>query len=363
LSRSAGDRKQEATSLRRMGIIYLELGQYAQAEKLQREALSLHQALGDRIEECHALAQIAETLSQQGCFEQAEELERQSLKNAMAIQYYGGISRVVGMLYELYRHRGQLQAALQFIDEQISHFSREDSKLLTLNLQAIKCDLLASLGQYEQSLEIGKPLIEFLGSLDSEKTWADINTFYAHLLMNLGRLDASQAILDQALPKAERSGIPVILADTLVAYGELSLRLGDPKALQSGLEKVLQALELLDSTANKQRKVLAFSLAARLYRSLGQAEQALAASSQGIALAETLASADQSEIYFFVHALALYDAGQLESARVALRRAYERLRLVADQLQDENLQQSWLESVTINRDILLAWQEWGLEKV
>ena len=46
--RDEGDRRQEATSLRRLGMLHFEQGHLIQAENLLNEALVLHRALGDR---------------------------------------------------------------------------------------------------------------------------------------------------------------------------------------------------------------------------------------------------------------------------------------------------------------------------
>ena len=63
------------------------------------------------------------------------------------------------------------------------------------------------------------------------------------------------------------------------------------------------------------------------------------------------------EEILFTHSRLLRTVGQDAEADEYLSRAHERVRLVADNVQDEDLRRSWLEDVAINRTIVAAAQK------
>jgi len=361
LSRSAGDRKQEATSLRRLGLLHTDQGHFAQAETLLNEALTLHRALGDRSEESNALAILAEILFNLRRFDEAEELARQSQNVSIAIQSYGGLVRAVRRQLEIFRHYGKFEAGLRLVEEQYSQCCLDPNDLLVTNLDAMKSGLLNDFGQYERALEAAQYLSSYVDKLDSERVWADVYTYIAWLHMNLDQLDKAQEILELALPRAESSSEPSVLIETLLMLGELALHQGSQENLSAGLRSVQRALPLCIQTSYKPSHVNALSLAARLCLLLGQAEQALAHSTEAIRISGGVASEYLSESYLYSHAQALKANDQTVAAQDYLQRAHQRVMQVADQTQDATLRQSWLENIPTNRDIIKNWRMWGVK--
>ena len=102
-------------------------------------------------------------------------------------------------------------------------------------------------------------------------------------------------------------------------------------------------------------------LAARLCLLLGQAEQALAHSTEAIRISGGVASEYLSESYLYSHAQVLKTNDQTVAAQDYLQRAHQRVMQVADQTQDATLRQSWLENVPTNRDIIKNWRMWGVK--
>ena len=62
------------------------------------------------------------------------------------------------------------------------------------------------------------------------------------------------------------------------------------------------------------------------------------------------------EKFHFTHSRALLANGRLAEAEEYLRRAHERVLLVAEQTDDAELRRSWLEDVRINREIIADWE-------
>ena len=68
------------------------------------------------------------------------------------------------------------------------------------------------------------------------------------------------------------------------------------------------------------------------------------------------------ENVWLVHSRALRAAGREAESDDYLRRAYERVMLIAGKTQDEALRQGWLENVRINREILADWAARGMSQ-
>jgi hypothetical protein len=98
--------------------------------------------------------------------------------------------------------------------------------------------------------------------------------------------------------------------------------------------------------------VTTHTTAARLHLALGEAAAALAHSTEAIRLIETSPDLWEMEGSLYTHARALRATGRETEADVYLRRAYERVQLVARQTADETLRRSWLENVRDNREIV-----------
>ena len=62
------------------------------------------------------------------------------------------------------------------------------------------------------------------------------------------------------------------------------------------------------------------------------------------------------EKFFFTHSRALLANGRQAEAEDFLRRAHERVLLVAEQTDDAELRRSWLEDVQTNREIIADWE-------
>ena len=64
--------------------------------------------------------------------------------------------------------------------------------------------------------------------------------------------------------------------------------------------------------------------------------------------------------FFIVRSRALRAAGRAAEADEYLRKARERVMLVAGKIEDETLRRGWLENVRLNRELLAEWAARGL---
>ena len=361
LSRLAGDRLREASSLRRVAIAYMRLRDYPKALPVSQEALALHKKLGDRSEECNALNVNGIILGWLGRYEESEDNMRQSLELAHQIGSGAGIANAVeNLLWMHYERRGDLEASLAFVQAELQQAQPENDIFLTAMLQARQAEILAAFGQYKQARQVFQSVLEMSETWLSTAVQATALSFLGQICTEMKDyknarqyLLAAQERSTQGCPAADRG-----LVLSRLAY--FKMLKGGKRNLLTGLGYARQAAEILSSGEASTRLANAWAVSAYLYLELGGAQPALECSRQAIALAETWPFTRVE--YSLVHALALRAAGNQAESDDYLRRAYQRVTLVAQRTQDETLRHSWLNHVRANKLTLTEWQEWLEEK-
>ena len=99
---------------------------------------------------------------------------------------------------------------------------------------------------------------------------------------------------------------------------------------------------------------IAHRVEAELHLALGDPTAALADSQE--ALRDQGVGRYAVEKFHFTHARVLLANGRQTEAEEYLRRAHERVPLVAEQTDDAELRLSWLEDVRVNREIIADWE-------
>jgi tetratricopeptide (TPR) repeat protein len=361
LSRQAGDRRQEAISLRRLGIIHMNKWDYEQALPLVEEALALHQALGDRLEECHALNVLARIHAYSSGYEQAESYSVQSIELAEALD--SGLAKwnAVGNYLFVLMAQGHYQQTLTMLDQYQSEAEAAGDHWILSVTMGTRTNLLADLGDFEAALQVATalgPLVEryFEAAVEFNRL-----TAIGRCQAELGDFEGARLTLTGALERAEAAGLPdgTIQPHYELAYLAL-LRWeageGDRRTLEAGqqhIEKAINRLRAIDSELG-----LAYTLnyAAELHLALAQPGEALACMEESLRRARALQGIPVWwSRFYFTYARALAAAGRSAEGDEALARAYAEMQRVANDLQDEQLRRCWLENVRANRGIRAAW--------
>ncbi len=94
----------------------------------------------------------------------------------------------------------------------------------------------------------------------------------------------------------------------------------------------------------------------QFHLALGEPEAAFSTSAEVLRLAELMPFPTTPERYFFAHSRSLRALGRGAEADEYLRKAYERVMLVAGKTRDETLRRSWLENVRDNREIVREFE-------
>jgi len=226
-----------------------------------------------------------------------------------------------------------------------------------------QADLLRKLGQFGPAIE----LIQAVLAAGQESA-----TLRSDALLELGILQAergeyapARANLQTVLKQREQTGGPFnTIWTTLwlahVAWLEgraINGQAANPPVLRAGIDHAQRVIALCANASLNLRAelTLAFMIAARLHLALSETDEALTHSTEAVRLMATLPFPPWPEISLFTHAQALRAAGRTAEADEHLRKAYERVMLVASKTQDEVLRGSWLENVRDNREIVKEW--------
>ena len=171
----------------------------------------------------------------------------------------------------------------------------------------------------------------------------------------MGDHAAARGHIEAALAGVRPAETPPDIAGLLVNRADLALPAGGETELRLGLDLAQRAIELIHRGATWLIELaIAHRVAAELYLALADPAAALAASQE--ALRDLGVGRYAAEKFYFTHSRALLASGQPAEAKEYLRRAYERVRLVAGQTDAPELRRSWLEDVRTNRAIIVDWE-------
>jgi len=354
LSRMAGDPRQEAISLRRLAIVAMDQRAGTDPLSTARQALNLHRELGDRNEECMALNVLGVTEAWLGQKEDALAHLHESLALAKAINSNMGIWIAYSNLQWLYfGGEGLYEAALAFADEHLALPGVDNDPFMKMNLQVSKAGILAGLGMYSQALENLAQAQSIAGRFASPVVQADFYVMAAEYAAEAGDFQEAHRMIEKARELSNNFERPNDLARLLAMSAKIAWRewqAGRRAKLAPASGQIDQALNLLRGTQWAVEYGDALQTAALIALSCDQFEKALAFSEESIRIFSGMPV--KPDGYEYVHACALWANERNDEAADFLERAYQRIMLVARNIQNEDLRRSWLENVRLNREII-----------
>ena len=253
LSRAAKDRRHEAIGMRRLAIVFMDLGEYNKSLEIAQQVLPLHRELGDRYEEDMALNAIAVNLSWMDRKEEAKTLFQQAFDIECEIHSIIGIWMVfANMQWFVYRREGRYEAGLAFANQQLENPEFVDNPFLSMNIQYLKATLLQNLGQYQQALdileEVRKIAYHFAGAL----VQVDRYLTAAMNQTELHNFTAAREALAEARERSQKLERANDTAMILVTDAEISRReweAGNLPQLQRAVAHIDQAVAILRGTS------------------------------------------------------------------------------------------------------------------
>ena len=358
LSRQQGDRSQEATGLRRLAIVYTNELRYAEALPLAEQALSLHRAVGDRDQECHALNMMGLILGLLGQFAQAERYLRQALELAETIESSLGLTMAADNLASVFQRQGEYEAALEHTHELQARARPAADPYVMGAFVAQRAHMLGLLGQFAPAIRLLEELEPRIGELIGSAHRAEVLLLLVQYRAETGDLAGARRDLASAISHLQ-GGVeakPSEQARALLSQAFLDWMEGGDENARRGLEFVRQAEAVPRAADWQYLHGQASSLAACLHLDLNETEAALAQAAEAVATYATVNFVDESS--HWVYARALRAVGRAAEADEQLRLAYDRIRLVADNTQDDCLRRSWSQNIRVNREIVADWEKY-----
>ncbi|UCF61833.1 MAG: hypothetical protein JSV37_03890, partial [Anaerolineaceae bacterium] len=293
--------------------------------------------------------------------EEAEAHLRESLELAKIIGASFGIRAAMGNLYEFhYLPRGELEQWRLFLENEMEEAKVSEDELRIAYFELWNALLLYDYGQYKQSLDLMKALLQSAGEIASKTELSDGHALISRLQAELGDFNGARRSFETSLQLSKETGLEVIEIHRLYEPAYISLLEGDQGRMRTDLEGLLGGMDRHREFCNYSCIIERLDLVARLYLALGQAEKAAEYSSEAMDLMRITPSTSSPEVKLFTHARALFELSQEKEAEECLQKAFDRVMLVANNMKDEELRRSWLENVKINRDILEAYAERGI---
>jgi tetratricopeptide (TPR) repeat protein len=358
LSRQAGDRRQEATSLRRLAIAYMKVLQHAEALPHAETALALHRELGDRSEECNGLNVVGIIFAWLERPDKAKGFLDQSLALAEEIGFSLGISNAIdNLMWVHYEWQGEFEAGLFFLDQWLDRVRSAGDAFLSLRLQFTRAETLTRLGQHGPASELLQTALSMVDDVMGKTGQRKYLLFQSVLWAHLGEFDRARQQLDTLLERAETN---IETAMVLLNWAYVVALEDSETRVRQALGYAERAVALLKESDLVSELAESLAVAAWFRLLLGDVGEALKHSAEAVQRAARLPIEPESVL--FVHSRVLRAAGQVTEANEHLRRAYQRVMLVANKTQDETLRQGWLENVWINREILADCAALGMSE-
>ncbi|HUQ05122.1 MAG TPA: tetratricopeptide repeat protein, partial [Kofleriaceae bacterium] len=242
--------------------------------------------------------------------------------------------------------------------------------------------VFSSLGEYEEALAHYKSSLKIDQALGDRSGIAlklgNIGQAYA----DLGDVERAESYLSKALKLGEQTGDPSSMADAAISWGQAKLARGDAagalELLERGRELATEnrerfqeirglqyialahldsnpewSLDLAKSATELARKMpmivgitYGLAIAGRALSRLGRHDEAVAATTEAVAIQDQQPRPEGAEHVLYWHACVLGAAGQTSAAQAAFARSEKEIDIKAARLRDADLRSIYLGSKT-----------------
>jgi len=317
-SERSGDARQQANALRQHGYLCYRRGQHDEAFAALEQSLQRSRQVADPQAEAQTLNVLGVAHYYRGDYARAQSLWSETLQLCRRIGFKPVLAQAAGNLGELYRAVGSYPAALVYRNEA---------------LQAAR--------------EIGFRTIQPDSLLDIGRTLSD-----------LGRHQDAIPFVQEAVDLASEVGHRHFVVQALNGLALVHLRMGGRDQAQQALALTDQARHLAQEIGLRHAEIMALSLRGRALLALGDADAACEASRAAVELMErhTVSEGDEASIYFF-HARNLSARGESGQAAAYLGKAKSEMEAKAERIAQDELRESYMKNVPVNRAICEAWEE------
>jgi tetratricopeptide (TPR) repeat protein len=314
LSHQHGNRAGEAQACNDLGVIAFYQRRLGEALTYQQQALEIRRAIGNRVDEAISLHNLAQVTHDTGDYDQTQVFLTESLR----------ILRTTGNRWE---------------------------EINVLNDLGIFYQELGDWSKAEACLQQGLALAQEIGDQAGQ----------AYVLANLGlvardksKFEKAENLFTTGLILARAQNDQYLVSNFQNYLSIVSVQMGQPEQAISQAKSSLvlrQELKMRFATPDN------LAILAASYLAMGELTQALEWATQAESILDECAGEGpefSQQDYFIIHQV-LAAAGESERAKAALQQAYQLVTERADKISNRFLRQTFLERVTINREIVSAY--------
>jgi CHAT domain-containing protein len=272
LWRAAGDRQNEALTLKRIGDAHLPLGEFQTALTFYTQALSMNRATGDRKSEAETLNEISYVHLNLGANQRALELSNQALGLAETTGNKVAIARAHNNLGEIYYGFGNFQKSLKYCDQALQLWRALNNPggqaLALLNSGYVYSDL----GQVRQAFTFYKQAISLSEPIQDQRGQAITLTAIGRLYHRIGESQEALDFFQRAKTLLNPIGDPI--SDASVLNGMAYVYHGLGESLRA-LEYYNRSLALCRTAESRSGEAQTLGAVGRVYFSLNDYAKAL----------------------------------------------------------------------------------------
>ena len=253
LWREIGDSRGEADILIDLGGFYYDRGQFDRSLELFKESLQLQRDLGDEYNQALCLNNIGGTYYSKGQYQDAVTYFQQALQLREKINSPEEIAETLHNLAETNTSMGQFDQALKDSIRALELYRSAGDK----RGEAFESSSIGTLfiyqGRYGAAVNSKEEALKAFRDLGDRDRWmADILSTNGDALIQAGRSEEAQNILNEAMSLARELKNDTLVAQIINYQGDIPFYRGD---YQSARELYQQALQLA-SAAGDSAKVL-----------------------------------------------------------------------------------------------------------
>jgi tetratricopeptide (TPR) repeat protein len=272
LYRRADDRRGEADTLNKIGLVYWSSGEMKKALENYNEALAIRRATGDRGGEAGVLNNIGAVYQGLGETQNALENYSQALPIIRAVGDRSNEAVILNNIGDVYQSSGEMQKALESYNQSLP-ISREvgdrNGEANTLNNIG---HLYSSLGEIQKALEKHNEALPIVRAVGNRRIEAITLNHIGHLYSSLGEMQKALEKYGESLPLSQATGYRSGEAATLNNIGLAYSSLGE---MQKALEKYNEALPIWRAIGERRSEATTLNNLGLAYSSLGEMQKAL----------------------------------------------------------------------------------------
>lgn len=320
LYRTLQDQLAEATTLKNLSAVYLNLQNYDAATTHLEQYLVITRALKDQSGEMSALTTLAETSTKQGRYTQAIEYYQQNLPLVKKHGDRATVARILGNLAIAHKILGRYVTAIDLNQQAIKMLQELNDRRTEGRVFGNLGNAYEALGDYDQAIVAYQKSIKIAQAIKDEAgagvSLGNLGAIYA----NLGEYDRAISLQKQSLKISQTLGNRTGEASTLINLGAVFHSLRQPK---QAIQHYQQSLQIAQTIHDPRRQAEALGSLGLAYEDLQDYPKAIEHHQKSLTIAQAINDPKLQIMAFNNLGHALFNADRLPEAEQVLRSAIQ----------------------------------------